>query len=151
MISYLRHPDFLCSRSLFHKFSETISLLFTSLRMESADFPSRWMALFKDLSFGLIIEPSLSGTSPRAGGRFVASAVPLLQGARRGQGLGRSWLPRWPTEQGCFCARAQARISQSLRNEYSPCCECNSPNRKLINWEPQALRRTSISFRRNER
>lgn len=79
---------FLCSRSLFCKLlSRTISLLFTSLRMESADFPSWWMALFKDPSFGLIIEPSPSGSSSRAGGGFGASEVPLLQGAQRGQGL----------------------------------------------------------------
>lgn len=79
---------FLCSRSIFCKlFSKTISLLSTSLRMESADFPSWWMALLKDSSFGLMIEPSPSGSSLRAGRGFGVSEVLLLQGAQRGQGL----------------------------------------------------------------
>jgi len=50
------------------------------------------MVLFKDLSSGLITEPSPSGTTSRAGSGFGASEVPLLQGVQRGQGLGRGWL-----------------------------------------------------------
>lgn len=41
------------------------------------------MALFKVLSFGLIIEPSPSGTGSRAGGGFSASEVPTAAGSAK--------------------------------------------------------------------
>lgn len=80
---------FLCSRSIFCKlFSKTISLLSTSLRMESADLSSWWMALLTDSSFGLITELFPSGSSLRAGRGLVSQQSHCSRGHK-------GWLLRW--------------------------------------------------------
>lgn len=113
---------FLCSRSVFCKLlSETISLLSTSLRMESADFPSWWMALLRDSSSGLIFEPSPSGSSSRAGGGI---GDPTAAGSTGGTRASRTL-----EVTGQVCAWRQTPTSQLLLNYHSPCWGCSSPKR----------------------